>query len=49
MIKINNELQIEGQKLPNLTHPETPFGSEINAIAKKIVISGIFLMLYSYL
>lgn len=35
---IENELQVEGQKIPNLTHPESPLGGEENAALVKQVM-----------
>lgn len=34
---LQNQLQIEGQKLPNLTHPAAPIGDETDAVVLKTV------------
>eukprot|EP00210_Caulerpa_lentillifera_P002936 g2803.t1 len=35
--RIQNRLQIEGQRLPNLTHPDAPIGDEEDAVLVKTV------------
>lgn len=35
---LQNQLQIEGQKLPNLTHPDAPIGDEADAVILKTVL-----------
>eukprot|EP00878_Enallax_costatus_P002889 GHUV01003083.1.p1 GENE.GHUV01003083.1~~GHUV01003083.1.p1 ORF type:complete len:503 (+),score=138.63 GHUV01003083.1:661-2169(+) len=31
LVQVENALQVEGQRIPNLTHPDVPFGGEENA------------------
>ena len=42
MESLQTQLQIEGQRLPNLTHPETPLGEEDNAVMLKTVERSLF-------
>ena len=39
---LQNRLQTEGQRLPNLTHPAVPEGDEDSATVLKTVNSAIF-------
>mmetsp|Transcript_27852 Transcript_27852/g.52986 ORF Transcript_27852/g.52986 Transcript_27852/m.52986 type:complete len:517 (+) Transcript_27852:145-1695(+) len=34
---LENELQVEGQRVPNLTHPEVPLGGEENATVRNMI------------
>lgn len=37
LVEVENRLQTEGQKIPNLTHPDSPLGGEENAVIVKQV------------
>lgn len=42
LAEVENELQTEGQKIPNLTHPDSPLGDEENAVVVKQVCSHLW-------
>jgi seryl-tRNA synthetase len=37
LLQVENALQVEGQRIPNLTHPDVPIGEEDNATVLSLV------------
>jgi hypothetical protein len=37
LLQVENALQVEGQRIPNLTHPDVPIGEEDNATVLALV------------